>query len=100
MAIYLILDNEVHDPEAYERYKVNVKPMVEAAGGEYLARDGKFDVMVGEWDPSRVVIFKWPSQAALDAFMSSPDYQPWKQLRESVTTTKTLVRVEGVDHQE
>jgi uncharacterized protein (DUF1330 family) len=45
------------------------------------------------------VIFKWPSQEALETFMSSEDYKPWKELRESVTTTKTLVRVEGVDHQ-
>ena len=98
MSIYLILDNQIHDTEAYERYKTAVKPMVEAAGGEYLTRDGKVDVIMGDWNPSRVVIFKWPSQEALDAFMSSEEYQPWKKLRESVTTTKTLVRVEGIDH--
>jgi uncharacterized protein (DUF1330 family) len=28
MSIYLILDNEVHDAEAYDRYKAAVKPMV------------------------------------------------------------------------
>ena len=43
MSIYLILDNQIHDVEAYERYKTAVKPMVEAAGGEYLTRDGKID---------------------------------------------------------
>ena len=99
MSIYLILENQIHDEEAYERYKTAVKPMVEAAGGEYLTRDGKVDVLVGDWNPSRVVIFKWPSQEALETFMSSEDYKPWKELRESVTTTKTLVRVEGVDHE-
>lgn len=98
MAIYLILENEIHDHEVYDRYKANVKPMVEAAGGEYLTRDGKVDVLVGDWSPGRVVIFKWPNQEALEAFMSSDAYRPWKELRESVTTTKTLVRVEGVDH--
>lgn len=100
MAIYVILDNEIHDPEAYDRYKVAVKPMVEAAGGEYLARDGAFTVIAGDWDPSRVVIFKWPSRAALEGFMSSEEYQPWKQLRESVTSTKSVVMVEGVGHEE
>lgn len=99
MSIYLILDNEVHDAAAYDRYKAAVKPMVEAAGGEYLTRDGKINVLAGDWNPSRVVIFKWPSQAALEAFLSSEDYQPWKALRESVTTTKTLVQVEGIDHE-
>jgi uncharacterized protein (DUF1330 family) len=71
MSIYLIFENEIHDEEAYERYKAAVKPMVEAAGGEYLT---------------------------LDAFSSSEEYQPWKKLRESVTTTKTLIRVEGIEH--
>ena len=72
---------------------------LEAAGGEYLTRDGKINVLVGDWNPSRVVIFKWPNQAALEAFLSSEDYQPWKALRESVTTTRTLVQVEGIDHE-
>ncbi|HIG16643.1 MAG TPA: DUF1330 domain-containing protein [Candidatus Handelsmanbacteria bacterium] len=97
MSIYLILDNEIHDAEAYERYKTAVKPMVEAAGGQYLTRDGRVDVVVGDWHPSRVVIFRWPSQEALDSFMWSSEYKPWKELRESVTTTKTFVSVEGVD---
>jgi len=98
MSIYLILDNEVHDADTYERYKTAVRPMVEAAGGEYLTRDGKVDVLVGDWSPGRVVIFKWPSREVLDAFMTSEEYKPWKELRESVSTTKTLVCVEGVDH--
>lgn len=100
MAIYVILDNKIHDHEAYDRYKAAVKPMVEAAGGEYLARDGAFTVVAGDWSPGRVVIFKWPSKAALEAFMSSEDYQPWKALRESVTTTQSIVMVEGVGHHE
>jgi uncharacterized protein (DUF1330 family) len=99
MSIYLILENQVHDVEAYDRYKATVKPMVEAAGGEYLTRDGKIDVLVGDWHPSRVVIFKWPSRETLDTFLASEEYQPWKELRESVTTTKTLVIVEGLDQE-
>ena len=98
MSIYLVFENEIHDAAVYERYKEAVKPMVEAAGGEYLTRDGKVDVLAGDWNPKRVVIFRWPSQEALDTFMASEEYQPWKKLRESVTTTKSLVRVEGIDH--
>ena len=98
MSIYLILENQVHDEEAYERYKTAVKPMVEAAGGEYLTRGGRIDVLVGDWHPSRVVIMKWPNQEVQDAFSASEEYKPWKDLRASVTTTKTLVRVEGVGH--
>ena len=97
MPIYLILDNEIHDAETYERYKTVAKPMVEAAGGEYLTRDGKIEVLAGEWNPSRVVILKWPTREALATFLSSEEYRPWKELRESVTTTRTLLLIEGFD---
>lgn len=39
---------------------------------------------------------KWPSREALNAFMTDPEYQPWKTLRESVTTTNNLLLVEGL----
>lgn len=97
MSIYVILENEIHDHEAYDRYKAAVRPMVEAAGGAYLTRDGAITVLAGDWKPNRVVIFRWPDKATMEAFFASEDYQPWKALRESVTTTKTLLMVEGED---
>ncbi len=97
MTIYVILDNEIHDAEAYDRYKAAVPALVAKHGGEYLARDGAFDVMVGDWKPNRIVIFKWPSREALNNLMSDPEYLPWKELRESVTTTNNLMIVDGID---
>jgi len=96
MAIYVILDNDIHDHAKYNEYKEAVPAMVARHGGEYLVRDGKIEVPVGDWHPNRMVIFKWPSRQALEAFLSDPDYQPWKTLRENCTTTNQLVIVEGV----
>ncbi|MEX0285533.1 MAG: DUF1330 domain-containing protein [Paracoccaceae bacterium] len=100
MSIYLVFENEIHDTEAYAKYKAAVRPMVEAAGGEYLTRDGRVDVLTGDWGPKRVVIFKWPSRKAMETFMSSEAYRPWKELRESVSVTKSAVMVESDDHEE
>ena len=36
------------------------------------------------------------SRAAHGAFMTDPEYQPWKKLRESVTTTNNVLLVEGL----
>ena len=99
MSIYLILENQIHEPEAYDRYKNAVRLMIKAAGGEIITNDGKIDVLIGNWNPSRVVIFKWPNQEALDQFMMSEEYKPWKEFRESVATKNTLVRIEDVDHE-
>ena len=96
MAIYVIFENEIHDRAKYDEYKAAVPEYVARHGGEYLARDGAIEVRGGDWKPNRFVIFKWPSRAALEAFQADPDYQPWKKLRESVTTTKQLLVVEGL----
>jgi len=41
-------------------------------------------------------MLKFPSREALDALASDPDYSPWKKLRESLTTIKTQIILEGV----
>ncbi len=96
MAIYVIADAEVNDPEKYKAYLENAPKFVQKHGGEYLVRGGDFEVLRGNWKPTRLLIFKWPSREALDNFMNDPDYQPWKELRESVTTPKNMMIVEGV----
>ena len=96
MSVYMILDAEVHDTEAYEKYKEAAPQYVARHGGEYCCRGGKIDVLAGEWLPERVVVLKFPSRAAFDAMMADPDYQPWKELRESLTTIKAQVLLQGV----
>ena len=93
MSVYMILDAEIHDTEAYEKYKEAAPQYVARHGGEYLCRGGGVDVEIGEWHPTRVVMVKFPSRSAYDALMADPDYKPWKELRESLTTIKQLVAV-------
>ena len=95
MSVYMILDAEVHDAEAYERYKEAAPRYVARHGGEYCCRGGDIDVLAGGWHPQRVVMLKFASREAFDALMDDPDYQPWKELRESLTTIKAQVILEG-----
>ena len=96
MAIYLIADAEVHDPESYKAYLEAAPAFVKKHGGEYLVRGGDFEVLRGDWKPTRLLIFRWPDRQALDDFMNDPDYQPWKKIREAATTPKNMMIVEGV----
>ena len=96
MPVYLVLDNTIHDPTKYDEYKRAVPKIVAKHGAEYLARDAKFEVLAGNWNPNRIVIFKWPNRQAIEAFMSDPEYQPWKKLRESAASTNNLLLVEGL----
>ena len=101
MPVYMILDAEVHDTEpnnaaTYATYKAAAPEYVYRHGGDYLCRGGAVDVIAGDWQPERVVMIKFPSREAYDAFMADPDYKPWKELRESLSTIKHLVVLEGI----
>ena len=96
MSVYLIADSEIHDPEAYKKYKEAAPKYVARHGGEYCCRGGKFEVLVGDWNPTRLLVIKFPSRKAYDEFMTDPDYRPWKELREAITTPKNILILEGV----
>jgi uncharacterized protein (DUF1330 family) len=96
MAAYLVVDTDITDPEAYERYKALARPTVEAHGGEYLARGGALDVVESDlWTPSRLVIIRFPDSAAARAWADSPDYAPVRPIRHRAARA-TLAIVEGV----
>jgi uncharacterized protein (DUF1330 family) len=95
MPAYLIVNLDVHDPEAYEEYKTGAATLVERHGGEYIVRGGDFDVLEGNWTPSRLVVLKFPTRTALDAFYTDPEYAPLMAIRHSSATTDAIA-VEGV----
>jgi uncharacterized protein (DUF1330 family) len=95
MTAYAIFDVDIRDMTRYQEYMKAVKPVIEAAGGKYLARGGAHKVYEGDWQPRRIVLFEFPSIAALDAFYHGPAYADLKPIRESCSTAR-LVAVEGV----
>jgi len=95
MAHYAIFDVTITDPEKYKDYMVQVKPVIEAAGGRYLVRGGAHKVYEGDWNPTRLVVFEFPSAEAMQSFYESPVYRGLKALRESCSRAN-LVGVEGV----
>lgn len=76
MTAYLIVDSQLTDPDHYENYKLQAKPVVEQFGGEYLARGGALSVKETDlWSPSRIVVIRFPSRAQAERFYQSPQYQ-------------------------
>jgi len=96
MAVYLIIDSEIHDPEAYKAYLEAAPAFLKKHDGEYLVRGGDFTVIKDDWQPTRLLLFQFPDRQAIDSLMNDPDYQPWKKLRESVSKTKNSIVVDGV----
>ena len=93
MSIYVILDIDVHDKEKYLKYQQQVPALIEKYGGRYIVRGGDI-FAIGEWKPERIVILEFPSLEKLQAFLSSPEYQPVKRFRDEAATSK-IIAVEG-----
>ncbi|HEY1277827.1 MAG TPA: DUF1330 domain-containing protein [Thermoleophilaceae bacterium] len=95
MPAYLIVETDVQDPEAYERYRVEASASVAAAGGRYLARGGALVVLEGEWRPDRLVVLEFDDLEAARRWYDSPGYREARRLREGAARM-SMVAVEGV----
>jgi len=95
MSAYLIYDVDIHDPVPYGEFMEKVKPLVESFGGTYLARGGAHEVLEGDWQPTRIVLFEFPDMAAARQLFTSEEYAPLKRLRQSCSTGHAVV-VEGL----
>jgi uncharacterized protein (DUF1330 family) len=59
-----------------------VKPVLEKAGGRYLARGGAHKVYEGDWNLRRIVLLEFPSVAAWESFYYGFMYQKLKAIRD------------------
>ena len=95
MAGYIIVDVQITDPEAYERYKAAVPMALAAYGGKFLVRGGRAETLEGSWEPHRLVVLEFESVERAKEWWSSQEYAAPKQLRQSASVTQMIV-VEGI----
>ena len=95
---YLIVTMHITDPEQYKKYMAEAQVAVKAAGGEYLARGGRHEVLEGNSHPHRVAILRFPSYEAAKRFYDDPvEYARIRKLRAGATEYFDVVLVEGVE---
>jgi uncharacterized protein (DUF1330 family) len=98
MAAYLIVEHTISDPAKFEEYRVKVGPMIAKHGGRYLSKGGSHKLLeVDRRAPDRVALIEFPDMASLNAWYTSPEYQPLIALRHSAVdmSTETLFTLEG-----
>ena len=74
MAAYVITDSEITDQAVFDDYLAQVKAVVEAHGGKYLARGGATEVVQGDWTPRRIAVMEFDDVEQARAWQNSPDY--------------------------
>lgn len=95
MSAYVIFDIDIFDLKRYQEFMVLAKPAIEAAGGKYLARGGEHQVLEGDWEPRRIVLFEFPTMEKANAFYYSDLYQGLKTIRDECSSGRVVV-VEGI----
>ncbi|WP_334155128.1 DUF1330 domain-containing protein [Tepidimonas sp.] len=94
MSAYIIADVDVTDPQQYEEYKRWSSAAIQAHGAEVLVRGGAVTVLEGSWQPSRIVVLRFPSVEAARAFHDSPEYRRAREARARAAVMR-MIAVEG-----
>jgi uncharacterized protein (DUF1330 family) len=96
MPVYLIIEIAVIDPDVYGEFVAQAPAVVEQYGGRYLARSGEVSVMVGDWQPERIVLIQFETIDQVQEFFASPEYLDLVTLREQSAATRAII-VEGYE---
>jgi uncharacterized protein (DUF1330 family) len=93
---YLIVDVDVHNAEGYQEYRNNVPSFIAKHGGRYIVRGGESEVIEGDFNPHRLVIFEFPDRQSIRNMFADEEYIKLAQVR--FRTAKTnAVAVDGID---
>lgn len=94
MAHYLIAQVKVNDDSWIPEYAARVHEIVHRHGGKYLSRSGSVKTLEGrESDVDLIALIEFPSESAMNAFTSDPEYAPFAEARQAGTESQLL----GID---
>ena len=95
MVAYMLVDLDVRDAADFDAYRKAVPSLIAKHGGEYLVRGGDFEVIEGNWQPHRLVLFRFPDRGKIRAFFADPEYAELLALRKR-TCESVVIAVDGV----
>ena len=95
MPAYIIADVKVRDTEQDKAYVALSPAAVAAAGGKFIVRGGRTEVLEGSWVPSRVVVIEFDTFDDAKAFYDSVQYRDARDKRAGATDFFNMILVEG-----
>ena len=90
---YWIAQNDVNDPETYEKYKAASGAAFQKFGAKFLVRGGRYKALQGNIRGRHVVIEFESYEQALECY-NSPDYQEAAKWRKGASEGDIVI-VEG-----
>jgi uncharacterized protein (DUF1330 family) len=96
MPAYMIINAVPRDHEKLVSYLQQSPATVEKYGGRYLVRGGEFQVLEGDWTPTRLVVLEFPTADHAKRWHDSDEYKPLKELRHTAADAD-FVLVQGIE---
>lgn len=95
--VYVVANFDIHDADTYRNYEKGFFPILKKHGGDFFTFDDETVTFEGS-DPrsGRMVLFRFPSEAAARAWYEDPDYQALSEHRRAGTSLKFLTMLHGL----
>lgn len=88
MAAYLFVAIKAHDLAWVDGYQTHVPGIMRKHGGEFVAVSDRIKRYEGAGpDPDRGVLMAFPSMEAIDAFVTDPEYRPFREARRAACSS-------------
>ena len=95
--VTLIANLVVEDADRYRQYEKGFFPILKRHGGEFVTYDDAPKTLEGSAPrPGRMVIFRFPSEAAAQAWYDDPEYQELSEHRRAGAPLQFLTLVHGL----
>ena len=91
MAAYMIVDNEITDPEGFREYQKRVGSTLESYGGTFLVRGEKYENLEGDWHLHQLILLEFPSVEQARRWYQSDEYAPVKDIRLKTVNTQAIL---------
>lgn len=99
MSAYFIMHNRIRDEDKLQEYRSKAFQTMENYNFEMLIFDEESQVIEGETDFIRTIVFKFDSRDAMMKWYNSPEYQEVLPLRLEATEGFSVV-VDGINASE
>lgn len=94
VGVTMIANLIVQDADEYRKYEKGFFPILKKHGGTFTTFDDASVTLEGEAaPPGRLVLFRFPSEAAARAWYDDPEYQAISKHRRAGTTLRFLTLV-------
>ena len=95
--VHVVANFTVQDAAKYREYEKGFFPILKRHGGEFITYDDGSITFEGAAPPQgRVVMFRFPNEAAATARYNDPEYQALSEHRRAGTTLQFLTMVHSI----